>query len=129
MVALTSTARWVRISPPVVWVIMLTLVLFFGETVPAGSIFDDDFTPPEPPSPQSPSTSPPSTPEASPAPLSAAFRVTRRPMLPICRQHLRPSRPVPPKPDQAHSRSLLKEVYAKELADRSPSARKAPGKS
>jgi hypothetical protein len=106
--------------------------MFVSETSPAGtgSIFDDDWTPPRPESTVArPATRP--APPPAPAPISsngpagvhgpAVTPPTLNPPqnLPSTR------RPVPPAADQAKSRKLMTELFAKDLADPSLPARRA----
>jgi hypothetical protein len=89
--------------------------------VPSGAatIFDDDWTPPpaakKPPAhPPGPAASDTQTkPPALPTPPPPAISAT--PSL----------RPIPAQADQAKSRKVFREVFANELADRSPAARRS----
>ena len=91
-----------------------------------GTIFDDDSAPPPraaatvPPAPPPAPVTPPASPAATPAPPSASPAVP----LPAPPAAVSPSRrPVPPGPDLARSRTLLKQAYAEELKDPLPAAR------
>jgi hypothetical protein len=94
----------------------------------APNIFDDDWTPPkrvEAPPPVKPEPSP-AKPEAVP---TAASKVVTPPSppseSPAAAAPVAARRPVPPKAELATARNLMREVFAKELADRSVPARRA----
>jgi hypothetical protein len=98
------------------------VVVFAVATARAGTIFDDDWTPPAPrkvTAPSPPASAPAAT-EVKPAtPATPVSTPTPTPPAVAAR------RPVPGKADQAKSRTLFKQVFAKELADRAPAARRA----
>jgi hypothetical protein len=76
------------------------------------TIFDDDWKPPAPT--EKPAQPPPPPPAETPRPPDA----TTAPATPQ-------RRPVPPAAEQAHSRKLFRDLYAADLANRSPVARRA----
>ena len=109
----------------------LACILAFSATcaVP-GTIFDDDWTPPKPvgqphpvPAQPPPAVPPPVVPPPAvppPAVAPPAVPDAKPPETPPVAARL----PVPAKADQARSRALLKEVYAKQIYDRSIAGRK-----
>lgn len=130
------------VATRLVWLVgFLVVMIGAANPVRAGSIFDDDFqpppiaprvTPPPPPVPSAPAPAhpepaaptPPSTAPAPdstsppPAPESEPPKVAEAPSAPARRE-------VPSKADRTTSRTMLKQVYVKELADKTPPARKA----
>jgi hypothetical protein len=96
--------------------VIALLPFAFPTSARADNIFDDNWTPPPPrrPAPTPPAGIP--VPEAAPK--------TPVPENPGAASAI-PRRTIPAAPDQAQSRRLLKEVFAKQLADRAPSARRA----
>ena len=103
----------------------IAISVVFASGLSAGSIFDDDWkepTPspkptaplglPAPPQPSSSAAPQPKPAEPQPVPTAAPAASPDR-------------RPVPPREDQARSRKLLKEVFATQLADRTPAGRLA----
>jgi hypothetical protein len=102
----TTGYRFQTTTP--IGVVLLTCVLAFSPMyMGAGGIFEDDWTPPKP-------VGQPHAPAAQPAPAIPATQ----PAAAV------PRLPIPAKVDQAHSRALLKELYAKQIADRSLAGRK-----
>jgi hypothetical protein len=108
---------------------MLLGTLLLPWRVQAGNIFDDNWTPPKPAKPVEPpadasATKPAKAPEPgkadTPVKTPTTLATTPSPTLaPPAR------RAIPAPVDQAKSRKLFKEVFATELADRSPAARRA----
>ena len=82
----------------------------------ASNIFDEDWTPPKPV--VQPHAVPIQRPPALPVPAAPATVESPGVSAPPSR------RPIPDKSDQAHSRSLLKAAFAKQLKDRSIEGRK-----
>lgn len=121
-----------------VWVVALAIMMVSNSNlIGAGSIFDDDFQPlpaqpkvPQPP-PEPAGAQPPSQPiPAAPVPTPATDPAAPAEAPPIApAPEPAPAevakREIPSKSDRDKSRSLLKDVYGQELADRSPPARKA----
>jgi hypothetical protein len=112
-------------------VALLCSVIVVASLSPAlrgGTIFDDDWTPSAPRKTVSP---PPSAPVEPPKPAGAASKASP-PALPVPSTGPTPTtpapatrRPIPEKASRARSRALFKELFAKELADRSALARRA----
>jgi hypothetical protein len=109
----------------------LFCILLLASGLSAGSIFDDDFVPPKvelttnPPA-DSSSSKPPINPSpAIPVPTDEMTKnpTTNSPAADATSPASR--RPVPAPAAQAKSRKLFKELYAKELSDKSPAARRA----
>jgi hypothetical protein len=97
------------------------------------TIFDDDWVPPPPP-PRKPLNPPPPSPVPAPStrPVDVATKPSKAEGQPAEQPAAEPKKPaapvrraVPAKAEQAKSRKLFKEVYAKELADRSLAGRRA----
>jgi hypothetical protein len=99
----------------------LVLALLLADLSRGGTIFDDDWTPPAPR--KASAATAPATSGPGLAPAKAASRPPPPPATTVTPTSLR--RPIPEKADQARSRALFKQVFGKELADRSPSARRA----
>jgi hypothetical protein len=93
-----------------------------ASSVFAANIFDDDWTPP----PRKATSLPAERASTKPAPPIIGAPAAQ---LPVTRESVPQAvlgrRAVPDKADQARSRKLFREVFAKELADRSPIARRA----
>lgn len=124
-------------------VIMVSMMFAIPNALRAGSIFDDDFQPPEPSRPiPAPSPAPVPAPAPAPAQPDPATPVVPTPAIPAPDPTPAPAPVTPPAPvgdgpaapdrhaipskaDRIKSRTMLKEVYSKELADRSQSGRKA----
>jgi hypothetical protein len=120
-----SLTALVRASFPV----LLLANLLLSRQVYARNIFDDDWTPPTsrpairstplPPAVTTQPLMPPAlVPQAGAQPIPLAIAVPPTPKV---------RRPIPEKSAQAKSRKLFKEVFSKELADRSPAARCSRG--
>jgi hypothetical protein len=96
----------------------LLLNVCFAIECRAGSIFDDDWTPPksvQPPiAPSTPPTPSPAVPTPVPPPDPAGGLPGKRPAL----------LSIPAKADLARSRALLKDAFAKQLSDRTPVGRR-----
>lgn len=99
-----------------------------------GNIFDDDWTPPKPISPAAPTARTDVGGRAggprgsAPAPTTVPGPIVAPPGLPAVAVPQMPGAvrlSLPAKADQAKSRQLMKQVFAKELADRTPAGRKA----
>lgn len=102
---------WIPASA-LIWFSALLFVTAVGPNpIRAGGIFDEDFQPPAPAQPDVSRPAPGPSPATAPTTASAPAGATRR--------------EIPSKADRTRSRSLLKEVYRKELDDRSLPARKA----
>lgn len=111
-----------RRTNSIAWLLSVSLILsgFLPSAGWAGSIFDDNWTPPralEPdheaapaPLPQHPSPAPEVSPAPPPADLAAPTAAERR--------------KIPAPSEQAKSRSLLKDAFAAQLADRSIAGRR-----
>jgi hypothetical protein len=82
------------------------ILVYSALSLGAGNIFDDEWAPPKPVG----------QPHATPAQPPLAVPATQPATLPRL--------PIPGKADQAHSRALLKELYAKQITDRSLAGRK-----
>lgn len=116
---------------------VISFALATATTAWGGSIFDDDWTPPVVPKsvekPAPPSAPPPVSPQTGAPRESSAHAPptvppTTAPTAPVespASAAVPARRPVPEMSAQRKSRQLFKEVYAKELADRSPAARRA----
>ena len=96
----------------------------------AKTIFDDDWTPPPQQAPTTPPVEPPPAPQtapepapATPAPATPAPQPVTPPPTAVPSAPVR--LPVPAAADQAKTRKIFKEVFAKDLADRNPMARSA----
>ncbi len=102
----------------------LAIVLYLPiDTAQAGSIFDDNWTPPEAPQ-------PPAPPPHDPLPAPVELRQPDAPAVPP--ESVTAPAPTPPArsaiPDHSSlttSRKLLREIYAKELKERAAPARRA----
>jgi hypothetical protein len=99
--------------------------MLLAAEVRAGNIFEEDWTPPASRKPIQPpvengTTKPimPPNPPAHSTPPAAEARTAPRP-------EVAPRHAVPAKEDQARSRKLFKELFARDLADRSAAARRA----
>ena len=106
---------------------LLLIVIAFGPIVEAKNIFDDDWTPAaakkdEPRTAANPDKGLASNPTAKPNTPPVLIPTALRPQNATAPFKVRP---VPSKAEQSPSRKLMAEVYATELADRSPSGRKA----
>ena len=100
------------------------LVFLLPTTARAGNIFDDDWTPPASqrrpvPPVDAPATQPTPPSVVNPPPLVPPVTAKEIEPVPASR------RPIPEKAAQSQSRKLFKQAFAKELADRSPVARRA----
>jgi hypothetical protein len=100
-------------------------VLRLSALVHAGSIFDDNWTPPKPvkpatapsathPTPEPAAPAAPSTPAQPPPPVTPPPAVASN-----------GRRPIPGAAEQVRSRKLFKDAYAVELAEHAPAARRA----
>jgi len=110
------------------WIILG--VLLVQASAWAGSIFDDDWKPPTPAKPATPPADPKvSKPAKPPAPVKPDGSDTTPPQVgtqtPSVPAAPPARRAVPAAVEQAKSRKLFKEVFAKELADRSAPSRRA----
>jgi len=101
---------------------MLLIAILLAPIVQAGSIFDDNWTPPAP----SKATAQPTPAVPPPAPATEPGKPdgSTKP-LPAIPAPVPTRRAIPTASDQTKSRKLFKEIYAKELADRSAAARRA----
>ncbi len=114
------------------YLILITLFAVPVQVVGAKNIFDDDWTPPKEkvaPQPAEKRSNPPV--EPSPNPVTPAVDPKNHDVAPpavIIAEMAPPPTParlaVPAKPEQAASRKLLKDVFAAQLADRTPSGRR-----
>lgn len=110
---------------------LLACFLLLASEVRAGNVFDDDWTPPAPHKPVQPPTEhdtakPPVQPVPSePAPATPPPAIPP-PDVSASTPSSRPSshHAVPGRDEQARSRKAFKELFAKELADRSAAARR-----
>ncbi|MDB5332791.1 MAG: hypothetical protein JWP03_3942 [Phycisphaerales bacterium] len=110
---------------------LTSIILLCGNTARGGSIFDDDWVPPtrdigrqdvtRPVAPESKVAVPPPAPEKPPevAPASTPNGENGRP------KDNAPRQPVPLKSALSASRKSFREAYARDIADRSPGARRA----
>lgn len=103
-------------------------VVMMASTTQGGNIFDDDWAPATRPAAPAPALTTFPTPPAKAVPQSVNVpSAPPRPTPPRRAAASTPAsvvrRPVPPKQALDHSRDLLKEAFAKQLADRAPAAR------
>jgi hypothetical protein len=126
-----------RMRNPARWVCVVVAVLMSAGVArgAATSIFDDDWTPPRaseaPARPAAPADVVPGTPPVKPAvaPESSSGRKDPRPAPPVgvgtpVIGEVLARRAIPTRPEQAPVRKLMKEVFAAQLADRTPPARR-----
>lgn len=128
-----TDSRFRRISS--VGAVTLALVMACASICAAtGSIFDDDWTPPKPVGkPHAEPAKPPAVAPVPPAiatqPAAAPSPIVPAPPAPAAQpaEAAPPAvsrRAIPAKPDQTKSRALLREVFAKQISDRSFAGRK-----
>jgi hypothetical protein len=119
---LTSPGKWrtAALSLALLWIIS---AIFPHASAQAGNIFEDDWTPPAP---RKVAPPPVDNPAVKPTPPATGTPASTLPPAPkITPPVASPRRAIPDKAEQAKSRKLFKEVFAKELADKSPAARRA----
>jgi hypothetical protein len=108
------------------WVVIFGIAvvsLLFGNAAKGKSIFDDDWSPPKRQSPPAPLLAVPGTAPATRPTAAAVTEPVGRPTAASTQRFLS-RRPVPDGALQAGSRKLLKDVFAKQLADRSSEGRR-----
>lgn len=119
---LFAAVRHGILQPAAMFVLGASLLLIVSISR-GGSIFDDDFTPPKraDPEPDQPVPTPPETP-AIPAPENPRQPAIKPPgpQVPIPTTHHK----LPDTVSRATCRKLFEKVYAKELKDRAPAARR-----
>ena len=126
MIGFNLAFRSIRrgLAHPAAALVLGTAMLSFATTTNAGSIFDDDYTPPkrsEPSAPQ-PTPTPTPTPDASPekrVPGTPSAHPSEVPA-PTPTDSPVAHRAVPDRASRAKSRRLFEEVYAAELKDHTP---------